>query len=316
MTEEFPYALMERAWKIMRKSISTYLNHFQYYATASVLLMLPFSATALLISQTLFSSSQISLELYFSSPKFTFFPITNTKSYFSSQTFFSSVLIMPFALSSLLLSKASIIQALKDNNNPKRPCSQTPFFSCLSLYKPLLITQLFNMILSVSIIASTSLISTAFSSLEAFGFFNAMLRTICGLVFYAIITNTAVLCNLSLAVAGLENCAGYKAMHKAYLLRKGSNSIAMLLALPTNIGLASIEALFCLRVVRAYNHDLDHGLIQRPSPSMAFEGILIAYLYSIVVVLDTIACCLFLKSCRSDSSTENPIGFCNNFELV
>ena len=240
MVEEAPYVLMERTWKIMRKSISTFLSHFEYFTTTPTLLMLPFSASVL-VSQTILGSSQTSLlGLAFSSTKSNLFMINET--YFTSQTFF---IVVPFSfyLSSLLISKACVIQSLKENHKNSRTIT---LFSCLSLYhKPLLITQLYNMAFTISTnMASSILISRAYDFVEAlfsFEFFGkTMIETILGFVFYAAVTNVVVLCNLSTVMVELESLNAHEAMRKAYTLRRGSNnSTPMLLALPTNLDLAS-----------------------------------------------------------------------------
>ncbi|PON96338.1 Transmembrane protein [Trema orientale] len=315
MMEESPYALMERIVKFVRNSIFTFLKHYQYFTTTPALLMLPFSALVLL-PRPLFSSYEIPISLLHdgrfspssSSSKFTLF--LNQK---FSQSFFFSVFILPFTLSSLLMAKASIIQAL-NHHKPSPP--PPPFPSCLTLYNPLLKTHIYNVILIIFIHTAAIFLHflTPFSSFRAFGFFQTISQTVGRLVFYALLTNVTVVCNFALVVAGMENCNGYAAIYKARtLLRKGRNSMALLLlALLTNLGLASLKALFCFRLVRP-NH-----LVERLGLSRALEGILIAYLYSLVIVLDTIACCLLLRSCEFDFSTEHSSGFryCDQIELV
>ncbi|EXB38032.1 hypothetical protein L484_020951 [Morus notabilis] len=291
MVEEFPSDPMERTEKIMRKSVSTFLKHFHYFTTTPVLLVLPFSSSVL-ISQPLFSSS--------ASSKFSLFL---SHDHFSRSFISPSIFVIPFALSSLLIAKASVI------NRHKLASSQATSLSFLSLYRPLLLTHLLNIILCISIhITSTFLLLIIIHSLGSFGFFTAIFRTVCGIFLYAFVTNIILLCNLALVVAGMENCSGCKAIYRAYLLRKGKNSMALIFwAFLTNLGLASVEALFCFRLVRPH---------QRPSLSIALEGLLIAYLYSIIIVLDTIACCFFIKSRTPDSSTENGNGIYNQIELV
>lgn len=83
------------------------------------------------------------------------------------------------------------------------------------------------------------------------------------------------------------------AILKACALIRGRTSTALLLALPVNMALAAIEALFQFRVVRAYHFAGKLGA------SMALEGIFIAYLYSIFIVLDTVVICIFFKSCKT-----------------
>lgn len=64
----------------------------------------------------------------------------------------------------------------------------------------------------------------------------------------------------------------------------------------------AVEGLFGYRVVRA-----DH-IIERSGLSLAMEGMLIAYLYSLLIVLDTIASCLFFKNSKEDLLTDYAAG--------
>ncbi|TXG57602.1 hypothetical protein EZV62_015431 [Acer yangbiense] len=88
--------------------------------------------------------------------------------------------------------------------------------------------------------------------------------------------NMLVISNLALVVAGMEDCKWFEAIYKACLLRKGNHSMALLVAFPTNLGFAAIDGLFRFQVLQVY-HSLG-----RLSATLALEGVLIAYLYSIL----------------------------------
>lgn len=275
---------MEKATKITRKSIFIFLKYFHYFTTTPVLLLLPFSAS-ILISKALPTSSKIGLFLI---------------NGFSRSLIFNSILITPLALSSFLIAKASIIQALNHHHQHHHDQSLPPFSSCLSLYKPLLQTHLCNMVLSIS-----THIFANFLIITASGFSHGLIQFVARTVLYAFVSNNVVFCNLALVVAGMENCTGYGAIYKAWLLRRGANLMALLLlAIPTQLGLASIEALFWYRLVRAYSQ-----LAGRPSFGMALEGLLIACLYSTVIVLDTIACWCFSKAADQDVHTNTKFSY-------
>lgn len=290
-------ALMERTGKIIRWSIYTFLKEFQYFTTTPVLLMLPFSASVLLSQAVFWSSSPppSAIHAYFKSlfhaagfsSSWLWVSLPNLN---LSQTICHHVLSLPFMFSSLVIAKASIIQALYRH----KPSLPPPFSSFTSLYKPLLATHLCNLMVNININIA------AFNTIKAFEFFsyNPILLLVTRTVFYTILANMVVICKLALVVAGTGNCSGYMAIQKALLLRRRTNSMALLLALPINCGLAAIEALFRYRVVRAFH--LSGG----PSVSMALEGLFVAYLYSVLLVLDTVTCCLFFKSCRSNIWTD------------
>ncbi|KAK6920921.1 hypothetical protein RJ641_014599 [Dillenia turbinata] len=89
-----------------------------------------------------------------------------------------------------------------------------------------------------------------------------------------------------------ENFNGYLAILKGCVLIRGKTSTALSLALPTNLVLAAIEALFHYRVVRAYH------ISSNLSSSVVFEGLFITYLHAILIVVDTIVSCEFYRSCK------------------
>lgn len=166
---------------------------------------------------------------------------------------------------------------------------------------PILNTYVFNSFLIISANASAfCLLFLAFGFVEGLGFSPSPSFLLClsasGVVLFSVIlANVLVICNLALAVSGMEGHGGYLTILKACVLIRGRTSMALFLALPVNVALAAIEALFQFRVVRAYHHDGKTG------PFMALEGIFIAYLYSIFIVLDTIISFMFYKSCMIES---------------
>lgn len=315
---------MEKTFKIIRKSIYTFLQNYHHFSTLAALLALPFSASILLSQASLPSSSSSltptiynRLQTLFDAAGFPqsseFFTILNLK---LSQTISSSILTFPFSLTFFLISKAFVIQFF--NTQKKQSFSQS-FFSTISLYNPLLVTYICNSILILSANATVfTILFFAFNVLEGFGFYspNSLLfLSAAGAVLYSIVlANALIICNLALVLSGMERSGGYMAILKACVLIRGRTSTALSLALPLNFGLAAIEALFQFRVVRAFNVDGKFG------SSMVFEGIFIAYLYSIVAVLDTVVSCLFFKSIKVGSWMEDQEGTkvinssCNGFK--
>ncbi|XP_059639797.1 uncharacterized protein LOC132282204 [Cornus florida] len=306
--EQPTHAHMEKPVKIMRRSIYTFLQYYQYFTTRPVLLIIPFSASVLL-SQAVFASSPPPLliihgcynslfhTLRFSSPS-QFVSLLNLN---LSQTIFTSVFILPFALTSLVIAKSFIIQALIHHKSSL----PLPSSSFRPVYKPLLLTQLCNLVLIIIVnVIAFSVLFLVFQSLDAFGFStnNLLVLVSAKTVFYSFIANAGVICNLALVVAGVENCIGCMAIWKACLLSWKRKSMTLSMNLPVNLSILAIEGLFKYRVVRAYR------LSGRLGPSMALEGMLISYLYSLLIVLDTIASCLFFKSCNTNYQTDNTEG--------
>ncbi|OVA08827.1 hypothetical protein BVC80_8803g21 [Macleaya cordata] len=297
-----PSIPMERTGKIIRRSIHTYLKNYQYFTSTTALLIFPVSV-AILLSQAIIPSSSFllptiytRLESIFYAAGFPessqFFSILNLK---LSQTICSSIFTLPFTLSFLLFAKSSIIKALHHQNPSLRPS----FSSIFPLCYPLLLTHLCNSFVILAANASAlAILFLTFNSIDAFGVSSPsflLFLSATGAVLYSVIlAHTIITCNLALIVAGMENCGGYLAILKACVLIRGRSSTTLLLALPFNLGLAAVEALFQYRVVRL------SLLSDKFSSSMAFEGLVIAYLYSILILLDTITTCEFFKSSKSN----------------
>lgn len=288
---------MEVSNKIVRRSIHSFLQNYHYFTTTTAFLAFPFSVSILLSQALVPFSSSILPQIYnhlstlFDAagfPSSQLFTILNLK---ISQTITSSIFTLPFTLTFLLIAKASTIHAL---NNYKHKGNFPPSFtSIISHYKPLLHTYIYNSFFIFSANASSfCLLFLAFSFSEGLGNTSLFLSAVAAVFFSVILANALVICNMALTLSGMEGRGGYMAILKACVLLRGRTSMALFLALPVNIGLAAIEALFQFRVVRAYHI----GGISWPF--IALEGIFIAYLYSIFIVIDTIVSCMFYKSCK------------------
>ncbi|KAF7806221.1 putative transmembrane protein [Senna tora] len=263
---------MEVSGKILRRSIHSFLQNFHYFTSTPAFLAFPLSAS-LLLSQALIPS-------------------------------YSSISLLPQIYNRfriLFEAAASVIQAL--NHSKPNPLQLGPSFSSIaSLYKPLLTTYFCNSFLIISANASAfCLLFLAFGFIEGLGYsfssstsssFLLFLSASGVVLFSVILANALVICNMALALSGMEGHGGCLAILKACVLIRGRTSMALFLALPVNVALAAIEALFQFRVVRAYN------VGGKARPFLALEGIFIAYLYSVFIVLDTIVSCMFYKYCK------------------
>lgn len=282
---------MEDPSKIMRRSVHTFLQNYHRVTTAAAV-VLPFSA-GLLLSQPFFSSSSSSSTLHtrfnslfrgagFSSSH-DFFNILSLK---LSQTLSSSIFTLPFSLTFLIFSKAYVIKLLSNDSSADSSV----------YYLRLLRTYICNFFFLLSANASAfALFFLAFNTLEAFGFSSRNLYTLLSvssaIIYSIIIANAFVISNLALVSSPSSSSGGYTNILKACLLIRGRSSTALALALPTNLGLAGVEALFQYRVMRSYYKG------DRDITSIALEGTFIAYLYALFLVLDTIVNFLFYQSC-------------------
>ncbi|XP_010546430.1 PREDICTED: uncharacterized protein LOC104818514 [Tarenaya hassleriana] len=224
-----------------------------------------------------------------------------------SQTISSSLLTYPFSISFLLFSKAYVIRLLLLADKLSSSFSV--------LYFRLLRTYICNSFLILSVNASGfALFFFACNLLQAFGFsseiFLAFLSVSAAVIFFVILANALVISNLALALSAAETSSSSSmAILKACVLIRGRNSTALSLSLPTNLGLAGVEALFQCRIVKSYLSG------DRDIASLVLEGMLIAYLYAIFVVLDTVANFLFYQSCKNDQRTDPEEGFSSMIEI-
>ncbi|KAF5730183.1 hypothetical protein HS088_TW20G00555 [Tripterygium wilfordii] len=282
---------MEGTRKIMRRSIYNFLQNYQNFTTIAALLAFPFSVSVLLSQSFLVPSSSSSihnrLRALFeaagvpesSQP----FKILTLK---LSQTISSSIFTLPFSLTFFLASKAYVIHTLHQN--------KSTFLLC----KPLFVTYLCSLFIVLSANATAlSIFFLGFNLVQETLFFSpnwVLILSATGAVIYSVIlANAVVVCNLALVLSGIEGCGGWIAILKALVLMRGRTSTALSLAVPVSIVLAGIEALFQYRLVRGGDRSYGHS----STPAMAMEGMLIAYLYSIFLVLDTVVNCMFFKSC-------------------
>lgn len=110
-------------------------------------------------------------------------------------------------------------------------------------------------------------------------------------------------------MSAMENCSGYVPLLKACLLMRNRVATALSLALPTNLAMALIEALFQYRVVRMYH------ISKKLNIAIVCEGFLIAYMHSVVMVVEIIVSCLFYKRCRLSSGENLEEGFGYRIEM-
>ncbi|GFP95712.1 hypothetical protein PHJA_001715400 [Phtheirospermum japonicum] len=290
---------MATTGKIIRRSIFTFLQHYQYLTSAPTLLAFPYAASYLL-SQSLVSSSYLfpllhgRLRSLFLAAGFPLSPqllsLLNLK---LSQTILTFLFVSPFTFSFLLLSQASVIVNLL---KPAFSLSQT------SLFSPLLITRLCSSLLMLAANATCFFFFTlCFNFLYVLGLSSSrgplLFLSATGAVIYSIvIVNAYIICNLASVSSGMENRGGFISILKASVMIRGSTATALSLAVTMNTALAAVEALFQYRVVRAYRRDSapNSGLL------IIMEGGFIAFLYAAFLVLDTVVGCTFWKSCKKD----------------
>ncbi|KZV56535.1 hypothetical protein F511_16134 [Dorcoceras hygrometricum] len=299
---------MGRARDIMRRSIFTFLKDFQLFTLFPCLIAFSY-AVSVLMSQSLVSSSHVFVlihgrmrSLFLAAgipPSSEIFAFFNLK---LSETVFTFLIALPFSFSFLLLAKASVIRALDHRRLEK----SYPFSSWLSEFNTLCVTQLWNSLVMLSANATSfCILSISFNLFDVLGLSSKgsiLLLSATGLVIYSIVlANSYITCKLALVLSGMEKQGGFASILKAFFLIRGRTLTALSLAVTLSLGLAAIEALFQYRVAKAYHESMTL------SSSMVLEGMLVSYLYSILLVLDTVNDCVFVESCRNDPPERLPI---------
>ncbi|KAK8943416.1 hypothetical protein KSP40_PGU007781 [Platanthera guangdongensis] len=295
---------MVKIIKVLRKSIHAFLHDYHSLASIAAILVFPFSAAVL--SQSLAPSSSLltllhsRIQMLFHAASFPasshFFALLNLK---LSQTIFSFIVTLPFTLTFLLLAKACIILIVGDF--PCRRSAPPRLSSLLPLYFFLLPTHLFNYFVILSTNAAFfSILFLAFNVLDALclsdGNIAALALPTASAILYSImIANTVVVCNVAAVVAATERCGGYHPFLRACVVIRGREAAAITLAVPANLGLAGVEALFQYRVVKPWWN------LSRLSGSVVGEAFLITYIHSMLVVVDVIISCMVYRSCRKSS---------------
>ncbi|XP_057791937.1 uncharacterized protein LOC131008859 [Salvia miltiorrhiza] len=294
---------------IMRRSIFTFLKNYQHLTSTPILLLLPFAVCGLLAPPLVSSSRLLPLvhgrltSLFLAAGFPPSSPLLNILNLKLSQTTLASLLVSPLSCSSLLLAKAAVVGTLHHNtSNPSQ------------LYKPLLITQLCNSLLILAANATCFfLLAIFFICLDILGLsspssllFSAVGAILCSII----LAHAYIICNLALASSAMEKRGGLMPIIEACLVIKGRSATALSLALPINLALAAIEALFEYRVVGAYNNQA----LNRPA-IILLEGMLIAYLYAMTLNLDTVVGCLFWRSFKTDHHIGHDQDFSYTIEI-
>ncbi|GER38590.1 tetratricopeptide repeat protein [Striga asiatica] len=296
---------------LMRRSISTFLQDFHHFTSTPALFALPFALSTLL-SPPLVSSSRFFPPLHARLQALLFAsgvrPSSRLFSFLTlnlSRALLSFVFLLPFSLSSLLLSKAFVIRALFPRHGTSSSSSEHDttqkkpvFFSWITTLNRLVATQFCNVLVVFSANATClSLLVACFNALDLSGLSyseNALAGvTMSAAVVYSVVAaNAYVACHLALVVSCVSGRAGFGPILEACFLVSGRRRAALALAVSANAALAGVEAIFRCRVVRGYYY---YGRVM--SWPVVLEAVLIGYMYSVVLVVDAIAGCVLLEGC-------------------
>ncbi|KAG8093218.1 hypothetical protein GUJ93_ZPchr0012g19549 [Zizania palustris] len=300
---------MGSATRIVRMALHAFFSH---YHPAAALLALPFSASALVSrSLALLAHRQVILPTLSRRLRRVLvaagFPPASQLLFLLnhrlSQSVFSFVVTLPFSLSFLLLAKAHAVRATRERGRGRgRGRGETLLFH--RCYPAMTTTQLANFAaLLFTHAAVFAALLAAFNAAEALRLGSdgrtVLTLSAAGVIVYSVtLANAAAVCNLATVVAAAEGRGGFHAVLKALLLVRGDAATAVAVALPANLATAAVEGLFQLRITRLY---MLNGKI---SSAMVCEGFLIAYIHSMICVLDTLITCMVYQTCKARHSCD------------
>ncbi|XP_039011778.1 uncharacterized protein LOC120140848 [Hibiscus syriacus] len=224
MEDNTPRTQMEKSTSILRRSIFTFLQNYHFFTLTPALLAFPYSVSLLLSHISIPSSSllqpiQARLDDLFQASRFPyssdFFTLLSLK---HSQTICFSIFTFPFTFSFFLFAKTSVIElCFLHGRTSKKPWL---FSSVLSLYKPLLETQICNSMLIISTNAtSLSVLFFRLNLINRLGWSSPgwlHLLSAFGAVFYSLVlANAFVISNIALVSSGTDKSGGYESILKA-----------------------------------------------------------------------------------------------------
>ncbi|XP_074580887.1 uncharacterized protein LOC141837371 [Curcuma longa] len=290
------------AARIMRTSVNAFLCSYRTFTSIAGLFVFP-ASLSILLSQAFLSCSPPIFHciIYGHLFRAARFPDVGLSSWIHlklAQTIFSFIFTLPFALTFLLLAKVLIFRTINGDPCCRRRLSFPQLPSCWRSYRSALLTHLFSSSVMVVLNAAVcSALCLVFRAAEIAGLTSntwALLLTVTGLMLSAVaIGNTIAVCKLSIVVSATEGCSGWEALVKACVIAKGRAETALALAMSAELGMALVDALFQHKVVRPY---LDGG--GKVNGEMVWEAYLIAYVHSLLLVLDAITSCLFYNHCK------------------
>uniref|UniRef100_I1R8W7 Uncharacterized protein n=2 Tax=Oryza glaberrima TaxID=4538 RepID=I1R8W7_ORYGL len=316
---------MGSATRIVRMALHAFFSHYHPAASAAALLALPFSAAALVSrSPALLQLAAPPRAILLLQPALSrrlrrvfvaagFPPASQLLFLLNhrlSQSIVSFLATLPLAMSFLLLAKAYAVHAVvAARGRGARRCVGGAAPSMASLvrasYPAMARTQLasFGALLSAHAAVFAALLA-AFNAAEALRLGSdgraVLALSAAGVIVYSVaLANAAAVCNLATVVAAAEGGrGGARAVLRAILLVRGDAATAVAVALPATLATAAVEGLFQLRIARPY------AVTGELTSSMVCEGFLIAYIYSIICVLDTVITCMVYQTCKMSHSCD------------
>ncbi|KAI3957803.1 hypothetical protein MKW92_040630 [Papaver armeniacum] len=290
------------ALEILREAVRILRYDNSAFMLILFLLICPLSAISLsnlLLDQSMAKSLSTKLMLVGQSSGLPMKPLIKKLCISLSEMTVSFTFSLPFYVTFSLLSKASTVYAV-DCTYLRTHFHNSKFFAVIGkIWKRLLWTYLSVCMLIISCIALFLIFVIGICNVFSFLGFPPQMITypfvVVGLVFVVIFANAIIICKLSIVISILEDISGRRAILKSSSLIQGQIQVGLLISFGSMIGLAFVEGLYDHRV-----NTVSYG----DGSSRLWEGPLLVFMYSFIVLIDHIMSAVFYFICKSSSSME------------
>ncbi|KAK9102194.1 hypothetical protein Sjap_019448 [Stephania japonica] len=275
--------------KIFRESIRILLRHSTHFQSISIFLFSP-------LSLSLFMSHF----LVHNFPTIPSFIVTLLNYLFNhneahhiikllSKTTVHIIITLPSSITFGLVGRAAAIQAVADSYNGVALNERRLFMRSGLVWIKLLHTccleffivsiLLGSLVVSLAIVPKILLACGVCSS--GFGFWAVL--AVLGIPFCVGFAHIMVVGNLARVFVVLEDCCGFESLRRAKVLTEGRRQSVLMMVLVRNVGFRLLEFLFDFRLFKGLSF---------------LEGLVLASMYSLVLVLDSITNSVFYHTCK------------------
>ncbi|MCO5557420.1 hypothetical protein L7F22_010984 [Adiantum nelumboides] len=217
-----------------------------------------------------------------------------------SQVLLSYMFSAPILFTVWLLAKASIIHIVSGTYINKPVSIYSSLAAGFQLWRHIFYTYFCNCLILVSFgITAATIFLIVISLLDTLQFsadLIFLMELALGLCYSVIFAQILVIGNLANVISILEEETGIAALARSFHLIKGKIQVALSLFCGTLLGLVMVEGLYQYRVIGIppSNYAIN-------TASRMWEGPLLVFMYSFLLLMDTVIGCVFYFTCKSST---------------
>ncbi|KAJ4962740.1 hypothetical protein NE237_022679 [Protea cynaroides] len=287
------------ALEILRETVRILRYNSSVFMVIAAVLIFPVSAVFLsnvLIDQSVVKRLTIRLLLVAQSTGLPLKPYASQWCQRLSEMALEAAFCFPLYITFSLLSKAAIVYSVDCTYSRKR-FDVSKFFSIIiKIWKRLMSTYTWACMVIVGCLALflvlLVVVCNVFSIAGCPSDLIVYPAVMVGLVFSVVFANAIIICNLAIVISVLEDVWGPQALLRSSILIRGNTQVGLLIFLMSILGTTFVEGLFEHRV-----KTLSYG----DGSSRIWEGPLLVFLHSFVVLIDSMMTAVFYFSCRASS---------------